>query len=75
VVGGNGSWTYQWALSWNGQPFQVVGTSSSYTYSILPNENSVHTLRLTATSGLGDVLVKTKTVQITPAPPCGLPVC
>lgn len=75
VVGGNGSWTYQWALSWNGQPFQVVGTSSSYTYSIVPNENSVHTLRLTATSGLGDVLVKTKTVQITPAPPCGLPVC
>ncbi len=75
VVGGNGSWTYLWELSWNGHPFQVVGSGPSYTYSILPNELSVHTLRLTATSGLGDSFIRTNAVHITPAPGCGMPTC
>jgi len=74
-LGGNGLWSWSWEVSVNGGAFQFVGSGSSYTRTILAGEQSNLTLRVTGTS-LGESLVSTKSVTITPAQACGgLPSC
>lgn len=72
-LGGDGSWTYQWYVSVNNGPQELVSTASSYTRLVHANDNYTLYVTVYATSA-GETLASYLASRFD-APGCGQEIC